>query len=270
MATPLTDAINALTTYANEVTGKSDTTLSDAIESLVDGYGGGGGISIDDIATNTQPSGAITLSQNVTRLGDYAFANKPITSIVAPGVTAFSSNSLTGTAITSLSDVNFPSLPDNYVLYLRMTSLVTFESNKILKLTSGWGALRDCTALKSVRIPNASADSTGAACFYGDSNLEIVDMGNSSPGNNCFYGCNKLGTIILRKSTVATLASNALSNAAKFKSGGSGGTIYIPKTLYDQLGTGTNDYKAATNWSTLDGYGTVTWAAIEGSEYELE
>lgn len=42
--TPLTDAINALTTYANEITGKSDETLSDAVESLVDGYGGGGGI----------------------------------------------------------------------------------------------------------------------------------------------------------------------------------------------------------------------------------
>ena len=43
MSQPLTDAINALTTYVNEITGKSDTTLSDAVESLVDGYGGGGG-----------------------------------------------------------------------------------------------------------------------------------------------------------------------------------------------------------------------------------
>ena len=41
MATPLTDGINALTAYANEVTGASDTTLSDAVESLVAGYGGG-------------------------------------------------------------------------------------------------------------------------------------------------------------------------------------------------------------------------------------
>lgn len=39
MATPLTDGINALTAYANEVTGASDTTLSDAVESLVAGYG---------------------------------------------------------------------------------------------------------------------------------------------------------------------------------------------------------------------------------------
>lgn len=49
-----------------------------------------------------------------------------------------------------------------------------------------------------------------------------------------------------------------------------GGTIYIPKVLYDHLGDGTSlDYKAATNWSTVDGYGAITWAKIEGSAYEL-
>ena len=41
--TPLTDAINALTQYANDTTGQSDTTLSDAVGTLVAGYGGGGG-----------------------------------------------------------------------------------------------------------------------------------------------------------------------------------------------------------------------------------
>ena len=41
--TPLTDAINALTTYSNTVTGASDTTLSDAVATLAAGYGGGGG-----------------------------------------------------------------------------------------------------------------------------------------------------------------------------------------------------------------------------------
>ena len=41
MSTPLTDSINALTQYANEVTGKQDATLSDAVGSLVEGYGGG-------------------------------------------------------------------------------------------------------------------------------------------------------------------------------------------------------------------------------------
>lgn len=42
MSTPLTDSINALTTYANEVTGASDTNLSDAVHTLANGYGGGG------------------------------------------------------------------------------------------------------------------------------------------------------------------------------------------------------------------------------------
>ena len=41
MSTPLTDSINALTTYANEVTGASDTNLSDAVHTLASGYGGG-------------------------------------------------------------------------------------------------------------------------------------------------------------------------------------------------------------------------------------
>lgn len=38
----LADSIEALTTYSNSVTGESDITLSDAVESLADGYGGGG------------------------------------------------------------------------------------------------------------------------------------------------------------------------------------------------------------------------------------
>lgn len=42
MSTPLTDSINALTAYANEVTGGSDTTLSDAVHTLASGYGQGG------------------------------------------------------------------------------------------------------------------------------------------------------------------------------------------------------------------------------------
>lgn len=59
MATPLTDAINALTTYANETTGASDTNLSDAVGTLVDGYGqGGGGVK----------TGTITPSERTTSI----------------------------------------------------------------------------------------------------------------------------------------------------------------------------------------------------------
>ena len=53
MSTPLTDAINALTTYANSVTGESDTNLSDAVHSLADGYGQGGGSSWTKVCEKT-------------------------------------------------------------------------------------------------------------------------------------------------------------------------------------------------------------------------
>jgi len=45
MAKPLTDSINALTRYANTVTGASDTDLSSAVATLANGYGQGGGSS---------------------------------------------------------------------------------------------------------------------------------------------------------------------------------------------------------------------------------
>lgn len=47
MTQPLTDAINALTRYANETTGANDQTLSEAVGTLVAGYGQGGGIDWD-------------------------------------------------------------------------------------------------------------------------------------------------------------------------------------------------------------------------------
>ena len=53
MSTPLTDSINALTTYANEVTGGSDTNLSDAVHTLASGYGGGGASSWTKVAETT-------------------------------------------------------------------------------------------------------------------------------------------------------------------------------------------------------------------------
>ena len=81
MATPLTDAINALTAYANETTGASDATLSDAVESLVAGYGGGGGEwTTDGIAANSEPKGDIVID-NVDKIQPYAFMRKPITSV---------------------------------------------------------------------------------------------------------------------------------------------------------------------------------------------
>lgn len=46
----LTDGLNALIRYSNEVTGASDGTLSDAVHTLCEGYGQGGGGVVDEMA----------------------------------------------------------------------------------------------------------------------------------------------------------------------------------------------------------------------------
>lgn len=52
MSTPLTDRITALTAQANVVTGASDTTLTDAVGTLIAGFGSGGSdiVVVDDTA----------------------------------------------------------------------------------------------------------------------------------------------------------------------------------------------------------------------------
>lgn len=106
--------------------------------------------------------------------------------------------------------------------------------------------------------------------FSGSSGLEKVDVcGDTSFGGSVFVRCTKLNTLVLRSGTIVANGHSNNFNNTPFASGGAGGTIYIPKSLYDHLGDGTSqDYKAATNWATLDGYGTITWAKIEGSQYE--
>ena len=131
-------------------------------------------------------------------------------------------------------------------------------------------AFRECVNLKEVVIKSFQGYAYGF--FTSDTNLEKLDVINGD-----LYALTSLGnltnfkTMILRKSSKAYLSgANAFANTP-FASGGTGGTIYIPKVLYDELGTGSaNDYKAATNWSTVDAYGTITWAQIEGSIYETQ
>lgn len=129
----------------------------------------------------------------------------------------------------------------------------------------------NCSGLTSVVMPNFT-NKYGNNVFNGCTNLEIVDYGGGRIGNNEFLNCGKLKTIILRSTTYFTrLNVKGAFTGTPFANGGTGGTIYIPKQYYDQLGTGSSeDFKAAANWSAVDGYGTITWAQIEGSIYETE
>lgn len=107
--------------------------------------------------------------------------------------------------------------------------------------------------------------------FSGATSLTTVDFGTAIVrlNGNLFNGATSIDTLIIRKTTIPTMSNVNAIATTKFKSGGTGGTIYIPKSLYDHLGdNSSSDYKAASNWSTVNGYGTITWAKIEGSIYE--
>ncbi len=124
---------------------------------------------------------------------------------------------------------------------------------------------------KYISTSTASADHV----FSENTQLIAVDYGpyTTSFGRSyIFNGCTSLATIIIRQSTsiVPLVNVNDFLNSP-FDNGKTGGTIYIPEALYNHLGDESAlDYKSATNWSVVDSYGTITWAKIEGSQYETK
>ena len=153
---------------------------------------------------------------------------------------------------------------DGYMMYGRtgVTSVYLPETINVPSLTFAY-----CSNLQTAVHPKTTAVKSEA--YRGCSKLSAVDTKGLGSGSNAFADCALLGLLVLRSTSVTAIHANELVNT-RFKNGGAGGTIYIPKVLYDQLGTGTNDYRAATNWATYDAYGTITWAQIEGSTYETQ
>lgn len=281
--------IQSLISAANSTTGESDTTLTDAVQTLVDGYGqGGGGGGNEDAIISRSLSGSYTNSR-VSAVGDYALNScKQLTAAT------FSAAATVGSqAFANCSNLVTLSLPaaTSIGAYLcnsdakletasvpRATQIPSNAFNGCTKLTTvdataatriGTYGFQNCKALVSAAFPNVAT--VDGAAFNGCTALATVDFGKRVDfvGGTAFGNCSALSTIVLRGTTLSRLSNVNVFNGTPFRSGGSGGTIYIPKSLYDHLGDGSSsDYKAATNWSTLNGYGTVTWAKIEGSIYE--
>lgn len=145
-------------------------------------------------------------------------------------------------------------------------------SCKLPNVTTVWtGAFQGCTGLTVIVFPSYNGrlySNSLRQC----SNLAAIDLKNPTVlDSQAFASDAKLKTLVLRVTSVPTLSNISCFNGTPFASGGSGGTIYIPKALYDHLGDGSSlDYKAATNWSIVNGYGNITWVQIEGSTYETQ
>ena len=123
------------------------------------------------------------------------------------------------------------------------------------------GSLRQCanlTRVKFSKLGNIYVSGLMADC----PKLEFVDLGiTGSVGTTTFSNDSSLKTIILRKTTVAALQNLNSFNNTPYAQGGTGGKVFVPSALIES-------YKTASNWSTLYGYGTVEFVALEGSEYE--
>lgn len=276
--------IQSLIAAANAKTGESDATLTDAVQTLVDGYGQGGSGSNEDAIISRSLSGSYTNSR-VSAVGANALRSyAQLTSVAFPAATTIGSaaffgcsNLVTASApqVTSLGEEAFrdcSSLENVDMPKLSAISSQAFKNTKIPAafwpgIKAGMSAFSGCKSLVTAVVGTTDYSYT----FYGCSALTAADLTNnrSTIVVGCFNGDALLSTLVIRGTSICNLNNRDAFNGTPFRNGGAGGTIYIPKALYDHLGDGSSlDYKAATNWSTIDGYGTITWAQIEGSAYE--
>lgn len=173
---------------------------------------------------------AITeLPSGVTSIGAYAFNNcKKISSISSTG------------AITNLSGQAF----NGSTSHPMTLASASFPN---MALTSNIGAVFGSTTAAN-------------ACQQ----LEFCDIGSTfGIASNAFANCYKLQTLVLRKTASVCMLANvsAFLNTPMRGYNSLTGTVYVPSALI-------SSYQTATNWKTLYNDGTVTFAAIEGSEYE--
>ena len=234
------------------------------------------GYSFDQISSNNYGDvGTMTL--NTAFVKPYTFIGcTGITSVYAPNTTHFKARASQTTGDGMYVFAYCTNLVSIYFPLLTQPGSGGYQFAYCTKLTTAYHPLgfigqhmfHGCTALKV--FANQATGTMNGNCFYGCTALETIDLKTNKLNSNEFNGCTKLNTIVLRNASVVTLGSTNNFTNTPFASGKAGGTIYIPKSLYDCLGTGTTDYKAATNWSTIDGYGTITWAQIEGSIYETQ
>ena len=204
-------------------------------------------------------------------------------------------------AFCSCMKFNPPTLPDGITLigeYAFQYTAVSFTRLPSSLNTIGSSCFNCCTGLTSIEcegpvqyfnssaftgasswpsqlvsasFPNAIAATLYSAFGSSTANnachlLAFCDMGSiASIASSAFANCYALQILVLRKSdAICTLANvNAFTNTPMSGYNSLTGTVYVPQALI-------STYQTATNWSTLYNGGTVTFAAIEGSEYERD
>lgn len=173
-------------------------------------------------------TGDIILPASVTSIGQYSFAN-------CDHMETFTAPG----AISTLGTYTFNGA-SGHVMALRECHMPNLGTGIALNLN--WGST---TAANACQL------------------LEVCDIGRAkSVAANTFANCYKLQTLIMRRTSVTTCANvSAFLNTPLRGRSGLTAKIYVPEALIDS-------YKAASVWSTINGYGYVEWVALEGSEWE--
>lgn len=174
-------------------------------------------------------TGDIVLPSTVTSIGQYSFAN-------CDGMETFTAAG----SITTLGTYTFIGA-SGHVMAMKECHLPNLGTG--IALNQNFGSTTAANACQ---------------------NLEVCDIGKAkSIAANTFANCYKLQTLIMRRTSVTTCANvSAFLNTPLRGRNSLTADIYVPEALIDS-------YKAASVWTTINGYGYVTWHAIEGSEYEL-
>lgn len=216
-------------------------------------------------------------SEEVTNIPDYMFYSVLVTNLNLPNVTKIGYQAFYYNTITS---INFPKL-------IEIGGGAFERTGKLISYYAPLVATIGKSAFNFSGIPNADfpeAITVGDRAFQGTPityvNLPKITSLGSSAFNSCkkltnidlpsgvamlkdqlFRACTALTTVILRSPTVVNMQYQSVFQETSFYSGGTGGTVYVPSALIE-------DYKVATNWSALYKAGSLTFATIEGSEYE--
>lgn len=217
--------------------GSSDTYKVSEMADAIDDIPTGGGGSFD-FADQDQPVAVI--NSDITAFkrenGRYAFYNRAgISEINLPKLTIFGA----GTFSHAIGAEH---------IYIPKASLAGYSNT----------AFEYCTSLKELALP-AATENVYNAFFQECSNLEAVDLAISGfQQGDHFKNCAKLSVVVLRHSSVVSLAGTNAFNGTPFASGKSGGTLYVPSSLI-------SSYQSATNWSTILGYTNNQIKSIEST-----
>ena len=157
------------------------------------------------------------VNDTVTSIGNYAFLG---------------CKNLTSASLNSATSIG------NYAFYdcMNLTSVSLNSATNI-----GEYAFSNNLKIKTVYFPKAT--SIGKSALYYCAVLTTADFPvATSIEDSVFRSCYQLETLILRSTTICTLANVGVFNNTKIANGR--GYIYVPAAMVDS-------YKAATNWSTF-------------------